>query len=312
MSARFPAQKGFVAEGSRGPSVRRLVSSPGVLQPGTVQRGPLFGSLTKRRTIDDGTLSRSGSAASSLRPHTSGGMPESGIIAKSADEMKKAQGALCFVCGAATLESGRGLRQCPVCRSIQLAGGGMSNAFAVKHADDEPSSRQSSKRVTEEAEAAKAGNLEAAVDSGTGNQLNPLLARSAWRRISQDAQAQMAHVHGCTGQTIIAPGEEREPIMAGFVDTGYAKGDRVKTTLRLPGAIPGGVGWDPIDCQTDEGVVIGPGNKRGEIMVQFDHSGHNCSMKMGQITHVKIKEPTTNVDRSRRRKSHLVRLSTIG
>lgn len=99
--------------------------------------------------------------------------------------------------------------------------------------------------------------------------------------------------------------------MAGFVNTGYSNGDRVKTALRLPGACPGGLGWDPIASQTDEGTVTGPGRVAGEIMVKFDHSGHVVSMKMSQLQHVKFKEPTTNVDRNRRRQS-LVRLSTVG
>jgi hypothetical protein len=182
----------------------------------------------------------------------------------------------------------------------------MSHAYSIAHPDDTlpdgTSSRQASKRAVAEEKQRQADNPS---DNGLGGGLNSMGARLAWRLISAAAHAEMNAVPGQLAE------EEKRPIWAGFVNTGYCEGDRVKTTLRLPGANPGGVGWDPINPQTDEGVVQGPGRELGEIMVKFDYSGHVCSMKMGQITHVKAKPPATNLDRSKCRKSTIPRLSTL-
>jgi hypothetical protein len=249
-------------------------------------------------------------SAGSLSAATLGSMP--GSLAKSASQvqepaladLKAAGGELCYVCGSVTMQSGKGLRQCFACGSMQLKGGGTSHAYAMAHADDVledgTTSRQASKRSTDQGE----------IDMGGGAKLNPLGARNAWRRISQDAAAEMAKANGFYDAKV-SYDDEDGPIMAGFVDTGYRRGDRVMTRVRLPGAVPGGCGWDPIDTQTDQGVVTGVGHTAGEIMVTFDHSGYSCSMKMSQIEKVKPKVPNSHVDRSRCRKGQMTRISTL-
>jgi hypothetical protein len=158
--------------------------------------------------------------------------------------------------------------------------------------------------------------------AGTTSALNQIASRDAWRRMStigRDERESELNSRKPSKSGSVASGppdlEEGMPIMAGYVNTGYCKGDRVKTTLRLPGACPTGRGWDPINPQTDEGVVVGPGNVTGEVMVLFDGGGHECSMKLGQITHAKPKlENLTHVERNVRRKSKcssLARTTTL-
>jgi hypothetical protein len=201
----------------------------------------------------------------------------------------------------------------------QLNSGMSSHIFAVGHQDDDDdgmigrassknSTRTSSKRSVREAkQKGEEKEAQEKVDAvmGTGNHLAKDVA---WRRLSASAH-QHIHADGPPGTTLLE--EEKVPIMAGIVDSGYRKGDRVKASgVRLPGAVPGGSGWDPINVQTDAGWVVGAGRNPGEIMVKFDISGHTCSMKMSQIQHLKAKEPDNNIERSHARKS-LPRLTTL-
>lgn len=302
MTTRFASKEEYRAEGGRGPSAQRLhhIQSTGAL---TIQRRGGFGGLKSRSTIDQGSLSHSTGRLPSI------GQPSDEIRELSSEELKKGHGKLCYVCGAETLVSGSGLRACPTCHSIQLQSGLMSRSYAVAHPDavlpDGTTSRQASKRSAAE----QAKQQAESVDSGT---TNILTCKLAWKRLSQ-ASAEMSNTSvgadGFVADPSVAP-EERVPIMAGIVNTGYSTGDRVKTTLRLAGAQAGGLGWDPINCETNEGTVVGPGRVAGEIMVKFDNSNQTCSMKMSQIKHVKEKGVQTNVDRGRCRKT-LARPSTI-
>jgi len=322
---RFPPPKEAVYEGGRGPSSKRLAQSTSSL----VRRG-LFGTLEKHRSIDQGELASS----------SAGFKRASQLEETPYEELKKAQGKLCYICGAMTMESGTGLRHCPECRSLQLKSGMTSNAYARKHPDGHEAalrdgvvdrvgsaagSRSSSKRSAGSSKERQFdreplppgmggafGQVveDAVVDSGMGGSLSAFAQRRAWRRVSEAAHAEMAtKTNLLPGETFVNP-EDRVPIMAGYVETGFFTGDRVKTGLRLPGACPSGIGWDPINGQTNEGSVIGEGLKPGEIMVKFDAGGHSVSMKMSQLEHVKKREPKTHVERSRCRKS-LVRATTV-
>lgn len=255
----------------------------------SVVRRPLFGSLRRtQNTVDQGTLSRStGSLA----------RPASQVQETAPDVLVGAKGKLCYICGAPTLEQGTGLRSCSECGSLVLKSGFSSHAHSVKE-ESRSGSKKSIVSVLQDL-------AQAPVDSGLSASMNPMASRSAWRRLSS---AGPIGLDQAPGNNAIDP-EDREPIMAGIVDTGYKKGDRVKTNMRLAGGKP--PGWDPIeDASKDEGTVIGPGREAGHIMVKFDHSGSIVSMKLGQIEPLKAKAAMTNVARSNARKS-LPRLTTL-
>merc|ERR1719183_915601 len=140
--------------------------------------------------------------------------------------------------------------------------------------------------------------------------MNAIGARNAWRAMSQSSHVAMAQAMSASlsGESAVA-GEERVPVMAGSLNTGYYIGDRVKTTLRLPHRDE--KGHDPSDPTEREcGIVQGPGRAQGEIMVKFEGSG-TVSIKVGQLEHVHAKKPQTNLDRSRCRKSHISHYNTV-
>jgi hypothetical protein len=93
-----------------------------------------------------------------------------------------------------------------------------------------------------------------------------------------------------------------KPVMAGFVNTGYYVGDKVRSTVRLPGGTARN-GWDPMKTGTDEAFVTGPGNQPGEIMVRFEHNGVSASLKLSQIERFSAPAAKSNVERTIRRKS---------
>jgi len=314
MTTRFSIPEKRLAEGSRSAGGRRLSTS--VPQLPTVNRGGIFGQLSKRTTIDGGDLARPGSSSDSRSgSKRSTTKNASQVQETSAADLKNARGKLCFICGAETIESGKQMRQCTECRSMQLASGLTSHAYAVKNPDEllpnGTTSRQASKSAAAAQKQFEADNPQ---DTGAGAALNPAAARAAWRRLSIAGHAEGNTVKdsGLPQTGDVADPDVRVPVMAGpFVNTGYYIGDRVKTTLRLPGACPSGTGWDPIQAQTDEGAVTGPGHNPGEIMVRFDAGGHICSMKMSHLAHVKVKEPQTNVARSACRKSVMTKMTTL-
>jgi hypothetical protein len=80
-------------------------------------------------------------------------------------------------------------------------------------------------------------------------------------------------------------------------------GDRVRSTMRLPGSNPSRNGWDPLQTPPDEGVVTGLGRKDGEIMVKFANSDTECSLKGNHLVHI-IPRPASHVGRSNRRRLH--------
>lgn len=284
---RFDKLPATTAEGSRGPGSKRLSLSVAAL-PSVARRGS-FGALSKHTTVDNGALGRSGSKQKAL--------PLNQVQDLSADVLKAAGGSLCYACGTPTLESGKGLRQCIACGSVQLKSGATSHAYAKANMDEVlpngTTSRQASKQSLADILMAECAS------AGEGGSMNPMANRNAWRRLSAVAPLQKPEDKG--PENVLAE-DERKPVMAGFVNTGYCVGDRVKTALRLPGAVPAGNGWDPINSQTDAGIVVGAGNNAGEVMVKFDHSGHTVSMKMGHIQHVKAQAPLSNVQRAVRRK----------
>merc|ERR1719482_2114295 len=131
-------------------------------------------------------------------------------------------------------------------------------------------SKDSAKRQGSRISVGAGGGTEEAVAIDTGL-ANPRVSKSAWSRLARGAHQDMTQAQALPEMNLLD--EERVPITFGFLETGYRKGDRVKTTLRLSGAVPTGHGWDPIAVQTDEGTVVGPGRNPGEIMVKFDYNG---------------------------------------
>lgn len=294
VSERFPARKENPPEGTRGPSGKRMTMSKHNLSSSlpSLNRGPLFGSLSRKSTTDSGST-RSMSKSSS-----------SPVFEKTEEEKAASHGKLCAVCGDETAESGKGLRQCPTCHSIQLASGFASHTLNMTNPGQglQDAVHQLMAKHKIHGQFDDAISSDVVVDNGLGPSNNHLAHATAWRRVSMTGHAEMAMaLSGCLQE------EDKQPVMAGIVNTGYAVGDRVKTTLRLPGAAPSKVGWDPITPESNEGTVTGPGRVPGEIMVKFDHCSkdHVVSMKMSQLTHVKTKEPIGHLERSFRRKAHL-------
>lgn len=266
MASRFPIPPRILAqrpEGTRGPSGKRLTLNN-----------------------SEGSLPRIRGGARSK---------EIDIDEKPWDELKAAKGLLCYVCGTPTHEAGSGLRACPSCHCVQHKSGLMSHLYSVAHPEECPRSPTASK-----ARKGHDDDTQAAVQSD----LNPMALRNAWARLSQTVHHDMSHALGeVPVSNVCGPDEEKTPIMHGIINTGYCKGDRVKTELRLPGACPG-AGWDPINCETGQGTVTGPGRKFGEIMVKFDYNGLTCSMKLSHLEHIHVHKPSTHLERSFRRKSH--------
>lgn len=153
------------------------------------------------------------------------------------------------------------------------------------------------------------------MDVGTdcGQRMTGIQARQAWRRCSASAHQERHRENEEAVQFAPQGGYEesrcdpggRQPIMAGFVDTGYYVGDRVKSTLRLPGcAEPNRTGWNPLQApQDDTGVVTGPGREAGEIMVKFDRNENEFSLKLSHLAHVHS-EPVSHVERHTQRRSY--------
>jgi len=299
-AARFASPKIFTATGGRGPSATRLARSSA---ESSLRRGPSFGSLSRHTTVDNGQLERASSKSKRQ------------VIDQDPELLAAARGKLCYECGTPTIESGGGLARCPECGSIQLKSGGSS------HAHSQMEERASSKSSRAGSKKQGLGDITAAMMeevSGMGNGLggshNKVAAQRAWRRISSAGHVDMAFQTGLAVgvDNISNPLCERIPIKAGAVDTGFFEGDRVKSNMRLPGACPGGLGWDPINPQTDEGVAIGIGRSAGELMVKFDSGGITCSMKMSHLRHCHVREPNTMIERSRCRQSQINRVMTIG
>lgn len=267
MCTRFPMPPQKPPEGTRGPSKQRLTQSAASLR-----QGALSNSLNRHRRA----YSKSDARMEENTDAESQGGPAK----------------MCYVCGAPTVESGNGLRACPECHSIQLKSGFMSRSHTIANAALD---LVAAKKLFDP----DAPEIVEDVD------LNPRACRAAWTRMSTNVHAEMTHAMGTVPvDNVCGLEEEHTPIMAGFVNTGYCKGDRVKTPLRLAGACPG-AGWDPINHETGQGTVQGPGRKDGEIMVKFDYNNLTCSMKMGQLEHVHIHAPATHLQRSMCRKSHV-------
>lgn len=277
MSQRFPynAASEFQAAGTRGPSAMRLtLSQQFLLSSSSLDRDSLSNSLSRHRNKYK--------------------KKDPPFGQKSAAELKAARGQLCYVCGTETVKSGNGLRTCPMCRSVQMQSGLASHLRSLDHPEDgaDLQSRKASKQGD--------GNQSAAVEI----EASGFVTRKAWSKLAQSAHAEMTHSLGTVQlENISGLHEERTPIMVGSAKTGFYKGDRVRTALRLAGACPG-AGWDPINCATGGGTVLGPGRKTGEIMVKFDYNNVTCSMKASQLEHIHIHPPATNLERSRQRKSH--------
>jgi len=293
-ASRFCAPKVYSATGNRGPSATRLgqsasgfrFESDSQLAKNLLERK---GSKQKKAEFED------------LNPEL----------------LNAAHGMLCFQCGAKTTESGNGVRKCTVCSSLVLKGGHSSSASAQPSA---PASRAGSKQSMGSRQGSKASQsggqslmdvaaamMEANGPQALGSSFNRVAAGKAWRRLSVEGHHDMALATGLfKGETNVAdPHADPIPIVGPMGETGFFVGDRVKSNMRLPGACPGGLGWDPIDPQTNEGTITGEGGKFGEIMVKFDASGIECSMKVAHLTKCKYKEPTTNIDRSRCRQCHM-------
>mmetsp|Transcript_124600 Transcript_124600/g.232965 ORF Transcript_124600/g.232965 Transcript_124600/m.232965 type:complete len:290 (-) Transcript_124600:100-969(-) len=198
----------------------------------------------------------------------------------------------CHLCGDELKESGKGLSFCAGCHSLRLKSGHMSHAYAEKH----PTRT-----------ASKDGNRTKdlfAVEPGT--MMNGVAARGAGRRMSMREDGVMA-------DDVMAD-EGPKKIMAGFIDTGYKVGDRIKSRYRPAVAAASEAGWNPLNKETDEGVVLGPGHKVGEILVKFEYGEVTASMKLHQIEHAAAKPPASNLERNvnRRQSSKgICRASTL-
>lgn len=302
---RFQAPKVYDATGNRGPSATRLGQSASGF------RFESDSQLAKNLLERKNSKQKKDKEFEDLNPEL----------------LNAAHGLLCFQCGGKTVESGNGCRKCTVCSCLVLKGGHSSSASAEKSSSSAINlSRAGSKQSMGSRQGSKASMsggqslmdvaaamMEANGPQALGSSFNRVAAGKAWRRLSVEGHHDMAVATGLfKGETNVSdPHSELIPIVGPMGETGFFVGDRVKSNMRLPGACPGGLGWDPINPQTNEGTITGEGGKFGEIMVKFDASGTECSMKVAHLTKCKYKDPTTNIDRSRCRQTHMTRGVTL-
>jgi hypothetical protein len=178
----------------------------------------------------------------------------------------------------------------------------MSHAFSVKASEQEPASINRKDNPY---------NVYV-TDVGNGDdKLNPLAARQAWRRLSEQAHIECQREGSVSSRSTALPvDDDSQPIMAGFVNTGYYIGDRVRCSVRVAGSNSERTGWNPLRTAPEEGVVTGPGLTAGELMVQFDSRDDECSLKMRQIERVH-KDPVSNIDRNNIRRTSRCRSLSI-
>jgi len=187
---------------------------------------------------------------------------------------------MCQACGADSIVSGvDGLQQCSDCRSIQLKSGRMSRAFALKNNTNCAEGGLKSGLRLKTDGVATAEMLE----SGALRADCSLAGKLAFRRMMQDARADMA-LPAVPDAAAQSRGTELE-------NTGFSIGDRVKSSLRIPGS------------DSSEGVVVGYGNKVGEVMVKFDGSDLGMSMKIRKIEMAKERKPVSNIECNTRRRN---------
>lgn len=180
----------------------------------------------------------------------------------------------CHLCGAELHDTGKGLTFCQGCHSLRLRSGRTSHAYGEKTA-----SRNASKQAPPKDP----------FDKDPGASMSSLVARGAARRMSAREDGLLAEDVGQAA--------ESKKIMAGIVDTGYKVGDRIKSKYRPAVAAANEAGWNPLNKETDEGVVLGAGKHVGEVLVKFDYGEVTASMKLHQIEHAVSKGPVSNVER---------------
>lgn len=196
----------------------------------------------------------------------------------------------CIDCGGLMKKSGRGLKLCTECRLLTYSSG-----FVSRLASGDPP------KPSEEELAIVRANEER-FSKG-------LMQRKAWRRASSAALVEMRQdktAWGPSPDSVIdesADTKSSKPIMAGFANTGYSVGNKVRTSVRLQEA---GEPWNPLKEPANEAYVIGPGNNSGEIMIKFAHNGAKASLKLSQIEHVPVKGPRNNLERDMRRMANCV------
>lgn len=193
------------------------------------------------------------------------------IHESSEEAVKGAHGRLCYLCGSETDVSGKGLRQCPECHSIQLQSGMMSHAYAVLHPNEGVLHKKGKGNNNDQV------SLESL--EGMGAKMNKTAARSAWSRMGQTVHEVLDRASPKMATIDQVPGAiERVPVP----NTGnrFYTGDMVRTSLRLGRPIEEHFcGWDLLASHVDEGTVTGPGRKLGEVMVIFEKTGLEASMK---------------------------------
>jgi len=154
----------------------------------------------------------------------------------------------------------------------------MSRAFALKNSDCAEGGLKSSLRVkTDGVATAKL------LESGALRVDCSLAGKLAFRRMMQDARADMA-LPAVSGAVAQSRGTELE-------NTGFSIGDRVKSSFRIPGS------------SSSEGIVVGYGNRTGEIMVKFDGIDLGVSMKIRQVELAKERKPVSNIECNTRRRN---------
>lgn len=189
---------------------------------------------------------------------------------------------------------------CSGCNTLSLKGGRKSHIVASY---EEAVARKEERSMSKE----KAPDPFALTP---GAALGPVNERGAWRRLSLRKDGEI--------EGDVENPSRPEKIMAGFIDTGYTVGDRVKSKFHVSAGATSeclGNGWDPLKGQTNIGSVIGQGYKVGEVLVKFDYGDVVASMKMHQIEHADAKAPVSNVERTvnRRRASRsATRSITVG